>query len=368
MGLSCGVIGLPNVGKSTLFNALTRTAMADAQNYPFCTIEPNTGRVAVPDKRLELLARMASSARVVPQDLTFTDIAGLVRGASRGEGLGNQFLGHVRETDALVHVVRCFDHEGIVHVEGSVDPVRDMETIETELVLADLESLVRRKPALEKKTKSDKTPAGAALLEAATRLAEHLNTNQPARSLVSSWDETLQQAALDLQLMTTKPVMYVCNVAEADAASGNAYTGAVAAHAARNHAPCLVISAAMEAELACLGDDEQRAWLESAGLAESGLAQVIRSGHALLGLLTFFTVGPQEARAWTVRKGSTAPQAAGVIHSDFERGFICAETMSFDDYVAFNGEPGCRSAGRCRQEGRHYLVQDGDIFHFRFNV
>ncbi|MBN9343391.1 MAG: redox-regulated ATPase YchF [Caedibacter sp. 38-128] len=366
MGFNCGIVGLPNVGKSTLFNALTATAAAEAANYPFCTIEPNVGRVGVPDERLDKLAQIAKSAKLIPTQLEFVDIAGLVRGASRGEGLGNQFLGHIREVDAIIHVLRCFEDTDITHVEGSVDPIRDAEIINTELMLADLENIERRLTALQKKAKvGDKDSQNQlALLE---KIKPILEAGNPARYV--QLDEAEKVVFKQLQLLTGKPVLYVANVREDEAASGNKFTEQVEEMARKENAHAVVISAAIEAEIITLSHQEERqSFLESLGLQETGLARVIRQGYALLNLLTFFTVGPKEARAWTVRQGAKAPEGAGVIHSDFERGFICAETISYEDYVAFEGEQGAKSAGKMRQEGRDYFIQDGDVFHFRFNV
>jgi ribosome-binding ATPase len=365
MGFNCGIVGLPNVGKSTLFNALTSTAAAEAANYPFCTIEPNVGRVGVPDDRLERLSAIAKSAKTIPTQLEFVDIAGLVRGASRGEGLGNQFLANIRETDAIVHVLRCFEDTDITHVEGSVDPVRDAETVETELMLADLDSLEKRLGPLQKKAKGGDKDSKA-LAELVERVLPVLREGRPARTVaVEGEDIALFRG---LQLLTGKPVLYVCNVEEASAASGNAFSARVAAMAASQGAASVVISAAIEAEVSQLPADDKAEYLGSMGLDEPGLNRVIRAGYALLNLITFFTVGPKEARAWTVRKGSRAPEAAGAIHTDFEKGFIKAETIAFDDYVALGGEAGCKEAGKMRMEGKEYLVLDGDIFHFRFNV
>lgn len=365
MGFNCGIVGLPNVGKSTLFNALTSTAAAEAANYPFCTIEPNVGRVGVPDDRLERLSAIAKSAKTIPTQLEFVDIAGLVRGASRGEGLGNQFLANIRETDAIVHVLRCFEDTDITHVEGSVDPVRDAETVETELMLADLDSLEKRLGPLQKKAKGGDKDSKA-LAELVERVLPALREGRPARTVaVEGEDIALFRG---LQLLTGKPVLYVCNVEEASAASGNVFSARVAAMAASQGAASVVISAAIEAEVSQLPADDKAEYLGSMGLDEPGLNRVIRAGYALLNLITFFTVGPKEARAWTVRKGSRAPEAAGAIHTDFEKGFIKAETIAFDDYVALGGEAGCKEAGKMRMEGKEYLVLDGDIFHFRFNV
>ena len=366
MGFNCGIVGLPNVGKSTLFNALTETAAAEAANYPFCTIEPNTGRVAVPDPRLDALASLAGSATVIPTQLEFVDIAGLVRGASKGEGLGNQFLANIRETDAIAHVLRCFDDSEITHVDGSVDPLRDAATVETELMLADIESLERRMAALVKKTRGGDAEAkrDLALME---KLFAGLSEGVPARRAEGlTADETLRLP--QLQLLSAKPVLYVCNVAEGDAADGNDHTAAVAAHAEQEGAAHVVVSAAIEAEITQLDPEDKVAFLAELGLQEAGLARLIRAGYGLLDLLTFFTAGPKEARAWTVAAGSSAPEAAGVIHTDFQRGFIRAETISYDDYIACEGESGARDAGKLRIEGADYKVIDGDVFHFRFNV
>ncbi len=366
MGFNCGIVGLPNVGKSTLFNALTSTQAAEQANYPFCTIEPNTGRVGVPDPRLATLARLGGSAKVIATQLEFVDIAGLVRGASKGEGLGNQFLGHIREVDAILHVLRCFEGD-VTHVDGSVDPVRDAETVETELMLADMESLERRLQAVAKRRRGgDREAVGEqALME---RALAALTDGRPARTALP---DTPDEAAAfrRLQLVTAKPVLYVCNVDEDSAASGNALSARVDVMAAGSDAGSVVISAAIEAEVALLEDaDEKQAFLDSLGLAEPGLNRVIRAGYSLLDLVTFFTVGPKEARAWTVTRGATAPEAAGAIHSDFQRGFIRAETVDTDTFIALGGEQACKDAGRMRQEGKDYVVRDGDIFHFRFNV
>ncbi len=366
MGFNCGIVGLPNVGKSTLFNALTETAAAEAANYPFCTIEPNVGRVAVPDPRLDVLARLAQSEKIIATQLEFVDIAGLVRGASRGEGLGNKFLAHIREVDAIAHVLRCFEDGNITHVDGSIDPVRDAETVETELMLADLDSLERRVTAAQKKAKSGdaETRAQLAVMEP---VLDALRDGKPARSV--AFDAEQQRTLATLGLITSKPVLYVCNVEESCAGTGNRFSEAVAAFARSQSAASVVISAAIEAEVSQLGDEaEKQEFLASLGLAETGLTRVIRAGYDLLGLLTFFTVGPKETHAWTVRRGSKAPQAAGVIHTDFEKGFIRAETIAYDDYVSAGSEAAVRDAGRMRLEGSDYLVQDGDIFHFRFKA
>ena len=365
MGFNCGIVGLPNVGKSTLFNALTATQAAQAANYPFCTIEPNTGRVGVPDNRLDLIAKIGGSAKIIPTQLEFVDIAGLVKGASKGEGLGNQFLGNIRATDAILHVLRCFEDGDITHVEGSVNPVRDAEIISTELMLSDLESLEKQIENVKKRAKQgDKESiAKQPVIE---KCIAALAAGKPARTVTLADDEKAVFAAL--QLLTAKPVLYICNVEEAAASTGNDFSKAVAEMAAKEGASSVVISAAIEAEVSQLPAEEQKEFLESMGLDEAGLNKVIRAGYGLLGLLTFFTVGPKEARAWTVYKGAKAPQAAGAIHSDFERGFIRAETMAYSDFVTLGGETACRDAGKLRQEGKEYLVQDGDIFHFKFNV
>jgi len=364
MGFKCGIVGLPNVGKSTLFNALTRTAAAQAANFPFCTIEPNVGDVAVPDPRLDRLAAIAGSKQIVPARMTFVDIAGLVRGASKGEGLGNQFLANIRECDAIAHVLRCFEDGDITHVEGRVDPVADAETIETELMLADLESIERRRANLARKLKGgDKEAADQDRLLAAAQAA--LEAGRPARSVTVAEDD--RRAWTLLQLLTAKPVLYVCNVEEAAAATGNAQSARVAEMAARQGAGTVVISARIEEELAQLPADEAAMFLREMGLEEAGLDRLIRAGYQLLGLQTYFTVGPKEARAWTIRKGTLAPQAAGVIHGDFEKGFIRAETVAYDDYIAGNGEAGAKEAGKFRVEGKTYEVQDGDVLHFLFS-
>jgi GTP-binding protein YchF len=363
MGFKCGIVGLPNVGKSTLFNALTQTAAAAAANYPFCTIEPNVGDVPVPDERLDKLAAIAKSAQVLPTRLTFVDIAGLVRGASKGEGLGNQFLAVIREVDAVAYVVRCFEDDDIIHVEGKIDPISDADTVETELMLADLDSLERRLPQLEKKIRAQDKEAKKAQ-ELIERILPLLREGKPARLTQISEDE--EAAFKGLQLLTAKPVLYVCNVDEASAATGNAFSAKVAERAKAEGAGRVVISAKIESELAELPQDERAAYLADLGLQEPGLNRLIQEGYKLLGLITYFTAGPKEARAWTVTRGTRAPQAAGVIHTDFEKGFIRAETITYDDYVSLNGEAGARDAGKLRLEGKEYVVKDGDVLHFRF--
>ena len=366
MGFRCGMVGLPNVGKSTLFNALTETAAAQAANYPFCTIEPNIGNVAVPDPRMAALAAIAGSAKIIETQLGFVDIAGLVRGASKGEGLGNQFLANIREVDAIVHVLRCFENDDIQHVDNRIDPISDAETVETELMLADLESLEKRVPAFQKKAAQGDKDAkiAASVLGQALEL---LREGKPARLTVPKDDE--ERRTLDLaQLLTSKPVLYVCNVDEASAANGNALSARVFEKAKAEGAEAVVVSAAIEAEIVTMPPEDRGEFLADLGLSETGLTRVIRAGYALLHLITFFTCGPKETRAWTVTKGSKAPQAAGVIHTDFERGFIRAETIAYDDYIACKGEAGARDAGKLRSEGKEYVVQDGDVLLFRFNV
>ena len=365
MGFKMGIVGLPNVGKSTLFNALTRTAAAQAANFPFCTIEPNVGEVAVPDARLDTLASIAGSKQIIPTRMTFVDIAGLVRGASKGEGLGNQFLANIRECDAIAHVLRCFEDGDITHVEGRIDPVADAETIETELMLADLESIERRRANLARKLKgNDKEAADQDRLLAVAQKA--LEDGKPARSVSVSDDD--QKAWRMLQLLTSKPVLYVCNVEESSAASGNAQTARVEEMAKAQGAGVVVISARIEEEISQLDAEEAEMFLGEMGLEEAGLDRLIRAGYDLLGLQTYFTVGPKEARAWTIHKGTLAPAAAGVIHGDFEKGFIRAETIAYADYVAGKGEAGAKEAGKFRVEGKTYEVKDGDVLHFLFNA
>ncbi len=366
MGFKCGIVGLPNVGKSTLFNALTETAAAQAANYPFCTIEPNVGEVAVPDPRLDRLATLAKSAEIVPTRLTFVDIAGLVRGASKGEGLGNQFLANIREVDAIAHVVRCFEDDDVTHVENRVDPIADIETVETELMLSDLDSLERRVDTLEKKAKGSDRDAKEAkeVLDLVNRTLVLLRAGKPARLVQRKPEE--ERLFRGLGLLTSLPVLYVCNVEEASAATGNDLSRRVEQRAAAEGAGAVVISAKIEAEIAVLSRTERAEYLAAVGLAEPGLDRLIRAGYALLDLVTYFTAGPKESRAWTVTRGTRAPQAAGVIHTDFERGFIRAETISYEDYVALGGEAGARDAGKMRLEGKEYIVADGDVMHFRF--
>ncbi|MBY0447532.1 MAG: redox-regulated ATPase YchF [Hyphomonadaceae bacterium] len=365
MGFKCGIVGLPNVGKSTLFNALTQTAAAQAANYPFCTIEPNVGEVAVPEPRLEELARIAKSKEIIPARMSFVDIAGLVKGASQGEGLGNQFLANIRETDAIVYVCRCFEDGDVTHVAGRVDPLADLEVVETELMLADLESLEKRRANVEKKAKGGDKDAKETL--ALIDLARvELEAGRPARRARIAADQ--EKAWRMLQLITAKPVLYAANVDEASAAKGNSLSAVVEARAKAEGAQFVAISAKIEAELALLPPEERAEFLAELGLEEPGLNRMIRAGYTLLGLQTYFTAGPKEARAWTIHKGDTAPQAAGVIHSDFEKGFIRAETIAFEDYVKCNGEVGAKEAGKMRLEGKEYMVQDGDVMHFRFNA
>jgi GTP-binding protein YchF len=363
MGFKCGIVGLPNVGKSTLFNALTQTAAAQAANYPFCTIEPNVGDVGVPDPRLDRLAAIGKSAQIIPTRLTFVDIAGLVRGASKGEGLGNQFLANIREVDAIAHVVRCFEDGDVTHVEGGIDPIRDIETIETELMLADLDSLEKRASTLEKRLRGADKEAKEQF-DLVQRSLALLQEGKPAR-LVERKPEEEKNFRM-LGLLSSKPVLYVCNVEEASADKGNEYSAKVMSRAREQEAEAVVVSAKIESEIAVLPAAEQKDYLDTIGLAEPGLNRVIRAGYELLHLVTYFTVGPKEARAWTITKGTRAPQAAGVIHTDFEKGFIRSETIAYDDYVGLNGEAGARDAGKLRLEGKDYIVQDGDVLHFRF--
>ncbi|MCC2603500.1 redox-regulated ATPase YchF [Sphingopyxis yananensis] len=362
MGFKCGIVGLPNVGKSTLFNALTETQAAQAANYPFCTIEPNIGNVSVPDPRLDQLAKIAGSQKIIPTQLAFVDIAGLVRGASKGEGLGNQFLGNIREVDAIVHVLRCFEDDDIQHVENKVDPVADAETVDTELLLSDLESLEKRLPALQKKANGGDKEAKISI-SIFTQVLELLRDGKPAR-LAQPKDDDESRVLAQAQLLTSKPVLYVCNVEEGAAANGNAHSAAVFARAQAEGAQAVIVSAAIESELVAMEPDDRVMFLEEMGLTEAGLARVIRAGYELLSLQTFFTVGPKEARAWTVHKGASAPEAAGEIHTDFQKGFIRAETIAYDDYVALGGEARAREAGKLRAEGKAYVVQDGDVMHF----
>ncbi|MCF8506042.1 MAG: redox-regulated ATPase YchF [Caulobacter sp.] len=366
MALKVAIVGLPNVGKSTLFNALTQTASAQAANYPFCTIEPNTGDVAVPEPRLEVLASIVGSKEIIPSRINFVDIAGLVRGASKGEGLGNQFLANIRDCDAVAFVARCFEDTDITHVEGRIDPLSDLDIIETELMLADLESLEKRKPNVEKKAKSGGDKEAANTLRLINVALGQLNAGRPARAADISKDD--YKAWHMLQLLTALPALYVCNVDEGSADKGNAFSDRVAERAKADNAKSVVISAQIESEIALLDPAERAEFLETLGLHEPGLNRLIREAYALLGLQSYFTVGPKEARAWTIEVGCTAPQAAGVIHNDFEKGFIRAETIAFDDFVAFKGEQGAKDAGKMRSEGKEYIVKDGDVMHFRFNV
>jgi len=364
MGLKCGIIGMPNVGKSTLFNALTNSIQAEAANYPFCTIEPNVGIVFVPDQRLEKIAKIADSQKVIPTQIEFVDIAGLVKGASKGEGLGNKFLSHIREVDAIVHVLRCFENDDISHVEGGIDPVRDAEIIELELILADIESLEKRIPNTEKKAKQQKELKKE--LEMMQEALKVLNENKPARIL---FDKYPANELRELHLLTTKPMLYLCNISDEQVISGNEFSKAIEEKSSKDGAKVVLVSAQIEAEIAQIADlDERSVFLKEYGLEESGLSRLIQSAYSLLGLITYFTVGPKEARAWTIKNGTVAPGAAGEIHTDFEKGFIRAETIKYTDYIKCSGESGARDAGKLRVEGKEYIVEDGDVMHFRFNV
>ena len=365
MSIKCGIVGLPNVGKSTLFNALTQTAAAEAANYPFCTIEPNVGKVNVPDNRLDELTKIANSAEIIPVQIEFVDIAGLVRGASKGEGLGNKFQSHIREVDAIINVIRCFEDENITHVEGGVDPLRDIDLIQLELIISDMESLEKRIPAMEKKAKNDKELLPE--INMAKKALELLKEGKPARLLEIN-DKEEEKLFKDLQLITSKPQLFVCNLKEHEL-QGNKYSEIVDNFAKENDYLTLTICAQIESEIAALESEEEKAeYLSSVGLTKTGLSQVIHQSYSLLNLITFFTVGPKECHAWMLKKGSSAPQAAGVIHTDFEKGFIRAETISYQDYVDLKGEEGAKNAGKLRLEGKEYIVTDGDVFHFRFNV
>ncbi|GLQ16032.1 redox-regulated ATPase YchF [Maritalea porphyrae] len=365
MGFKCGIVGLPNVGKSTLFNALTRTAAAQAANFPFCTIEPNVGEVSVPDERLDKIAAIGKSAEIIPTRLSFVDIAGLVKGAAQGEGLGNQFLANIREVDAIAYVLRCFENDDIVHVSNKIDPIADAEVVETELMLADMESLEKRIGGLEKRLRGQDKEAKITL-ELVQRALAVLQDGKPARNVEIADDE--KKAFKELNLLTSKPALYICNVDEDSAADGNEMTKRVAEYAAEQNARSVIISAEIESELSQLEDDEQKEFLETLGLEEPGLNRIIREGYKLLNLQTYFTVGPKEARAWTVPVGTKAPQAAGVIHTDFERGFIRAQTIAYDDFVELGGEAAAKEAGKARDEGKEYVVKDGDIMLFKFNT
>ena len=365
MGFKCGIVGLPNVGKSTLFNALTETSSAEAANYPFCTIEPNSGIVSVPDKRLTSLSKLVQSQKVIPAQMQFVDIAGLVSGASKGEGLGNKFLSHIREVDAIIHVVRCFENTDITHVENSINPLRDSEIIDTELMLADLESLERQTQNMSKKVKSNDTDAKNDL-DLMKKLSRFLSDGIPIR-LVDLTDEEIKKIKT-FNLLTSKPVLYACNVNEDDASNGNDFTKKIFDKAKTENCDAIIISGSIESEIAMLDETEKKEFLKDLNLEESGLNRLIRTGFNLLDLITFFTVGPKETRAWTIKNNSTAPEAAGIIHTDFQKGFIRAETISYDDYLNFKSEQAVKDAGRMRVEGADYIVKDGDVFHFRFNV
>ena len=365
MGFKCGIVGLPNVGKSTLFNALTETSSAEAANYPFCTIEPNSGIVSVPDKRLYLLSNLAKSQKTIPAQMQFVDIAGLVSGASKGEGLGNKFLAHIREVDAIIHVVRCFENTDITHVDNSINPLRDTETIDTELVLADLESLERQTQNLLKKAKSNDIDAKNDIV-LMKKLSEFLSDGIPLRLAILSDEEMARIKTFNL--LTSKPVLYACNVNEDDASNGNNFTKNIFDKAKTEKCDAIIISGSIESEIAMLEETEKKEFLKDLKLKESGLNRLIRTGFSLLDLITFFTVGPKETRAWTIKNNSSAPEAAGIIHTDFQKGFIRAETISYDDYINFKSEQAAKDAGRMRVEGSDYIVKDGDVFHFRFNV
>lgn len=362
MGFNCGIVGLPNVGKSTLFNALTQTSAAEAANYPFCTIDPNVGCVGVPDERLYKLAAIAHSKKIIPTQVEFVDIAGLVKGASQGEGLGNQFLGHIKSTDAIVHVLRCFDNNDITHVEGNIDPIRDLTTVETELMIADIDNLEKRLAKMSKKphTLSKDTLEIYELMKEALLFLQKGEVIRPQKGQQSRFKK--------LELLSDKPILYVCNVSEKDALCGNKYTQKVQEYAFHQGLEMVIVSASIEAEIASLNPEEQKEFLQSMGFLETGLSKVIRLGYKLLNLSTFFTVGPEEARAWSIITHSLAPDAAAEIHTDFKRGFICAATISYADYIQYNGEAGSKAAGKLRLEGKDYVVQDGDVMHFRFNV
>ena len=365
MGFKCGIVGLPNVGKSTLFNALTETSSAEAANYPFCTIEPNSGIVSVPDKRLNLLSNLAKSQKTIPAQMQFVDIAGLVSGASKGEGLGNKFLAHIREVDAIIHVVRCFENTDITHVDNSINPLRDTETIDTELMLADLESLERQTQNLSKKAKSNDIDAKNDIV-LMKKLSEFLSDGIPLRLAILSDEEITRIKTFNL--LTSKPVLYACNVNEDDASNGNNFTKNIFDKAKTEKCDAIIISGSIESEIAMLEETEKKEFLKDLNLKESGLNRLIRTGFSLLDLITFFTVGPKETRAWTIKNNSSAPEAAGIIHTDFQKGFIRAETISYDDYINFKSEQAAKDAGRMRVEGSDYIVKDGDVFHFRFNV